>query len=252
LQLTVIGSGTAVPQKGRSAPCYLIRHGGEVIVVDLGSGAVRGLLLHGGVTVSEIDAVLISHLHPDHCSDLVPLLFALRAEELTRDDILRILGPLGMKDHYGELHRMWGHWVEPAGYELRIYDWDGREQKWGEFRIRAAQTIHSVVNLAWHIEGPDARGVILTGDGEPTRELIQLGESSDHILVAECSLPGGQILPGHMNAAQAGDLARKCRSRKLVLGHVNPGVNPGQAVVEAKNHFGGEVFVAEDGMLIEV
>ena len=84
MQLTIIGSGTAIPQKDRSAPCCLIRCGKEVIVVDLGSGSVRGILLHGGVTVREVGLVLVTHLHPDHCSDLVPFLFALRAGEMAR------------------------------------------------------------------------------------------------------------------------------------------------------------------------
>ena len=252
MQLTVIGSGTGVPQRNRSGPCYLIRTGRAVIVIDLGPCALRGLLLYGGVTVSEVGLVLLSHLHPDHCSDLVPLLFALRAEDLARNEPLWILGPPGVKDHYEKLLRIWEHRIEPAGYELHIDDWNRGELKWGDSLIRAAPTNHSIVNLAWHIEGPDGRGIILTGDGEPTGELIELGMSSDHILVAECSLPVAQTVPGHMNPHQAGDLAYMCSSRKLILSHLNPGVKPGPARIQAGKQFGGEVTVAEDGMVIEV
>jgi ribonuclease BN (tRNA processing enzyme) len=147
---------------------------------------------------------------------------------------------------------MWEHRVEPAGYELHIDDWNRGDQEWGGFRIRAARTSHSILNLAWHVEGPDGRGIILTGDGEPTRELIELGMSSDHLLVAECSLPVGQTVPGHMNPAQAGELASKCRSSKLILSHLNPWIEPGPTGIEAVKHFGGKVIVAEDGMVVEV
>ena len=252
MKLTIIGSGTAIPQRDRSAPCCLIHGDGKNIVVDLGPGSSRGLLLHAGMTVREVDLVLLSHLHPDHCSDLVPFLFALRAGELARREPLMILGPEGVEDHYGELRRTWGHRVEANGYDLSVSDWIGGEWKWGRVLVRAARTVHSVENLAWYVEGPKGDGIILTGDGESTEELIELGQTSDHILVAECSLPSGRVSHGHMNPGQAGELARRCGSRMLILTHLNPGVEPGTIRVEAKKSFGGEVIVAEDGMVIEV
>ena len=252
LKLTVIGSGPALPQRDRAAPCHLIRHGRETIVVDLGPGSARGLLLNGGITLREVGLILLTHFHPDHCHDLIPFLFALRAEELARHEPLRILGPVGMVDHYEGLRRMWEQRVEPVGYDLRIDDWNREELKWDDLRIKAARTVHSVPNLAWSIEGPEGFGIILTGDGEPTEELIELGATSDHILVTECSLPVGGTVPGHMNPAQAGDLARRCGSRKLILTHFNPDVETVPAKVEAEDHFGGEVIIAEDGMEIEI
>jgi len=252
LQLTVIGSGTAIPQRDRSAPCYLIRYGRENIVVDLGSGSVRGLLFHAGVTVREIGLVLVTHLHPDHCSDLVPLLFALRADEVARHEPLRIFGPEGLRDHYRILQQLWKHRVEPRNYALYFEEWSGGESLWGSFRIEAAPTDHSVPNLAWRIQGPDGQAIIVTGDGEPTMEMVQMCCSSRHVLVAECSLAAGETMKGHMNPGQAGELARQCRSEKLVLSHLNPGVKAGPAGMQARKQFAGEVLVAEDGMVIEV
>ena len=85
-----------------------------------------------------------------------------------------------------------------------------------------------------------------------TQDLVKMGRASDHVLVAECSLPARKVLPGHMNAAQAGELAAKCGSETLVLTHLNPEVEPGPAGSEAQKHFGGKVIVAEDGMTVEV
>ena len=142
--------------------------------------------------------------------------------------------------------------MEPDGYHLTIADWSGTKRQFGNFLLRASPTVHSVRNLAWCVEEPEGHGVILTGDGEPSGELIEMGRTSDHLLVAECSLPVGKAASGHMNAGQAGELAGKCRSRALVLTHLNPGVGAGEAGEEARKHFGGKVIVAEDGMVIEV
>jgi ribonuclease BN (tRNA processing enzyme) len=252
LKLTIIGSGTAAPQIERSAPCCLIQGNGKNIVADLGPGSSRGLLIHGGVAVGEVGLVILSHLHPDHCSDLAPFLFALRAGEPGRREPLMIVGPEGVEEHYRGLRRIWGHRVEAKGYDLSVIDWVGGDLKWGGFTFRAAVTFHSTRNLAWYVGRPEGGGIILTGDGEGSEELVDLGRSSHHILVAECSLPAGKVSPGHMNPAQAGGLAGRCGSAMLVLTHLNPDVEPGPARAEAEKHFGGEVIVAEDGMVIEI
>jgi ribonuclease BN (tRNA processing enzyme) len=208
--------------------------------------------VYGNVTVSDVGLILISHLHPDHCSDLVPFLFALRAGEMARREPLRIIGPKGLQAHYRALKQLWQHRVEPVNYDLYVEESSGEETVWGTFRIEAARTIHSETNLAWHVRGTGECSVIMTGDGEPTAELVEMGRSSRHVLIAECSLTHDETLTGHMNASQAGDLARRCRSEKLVLTHLNPGVRPGPAGIEARKEFDGEVVVAEDGMTIEV
>jgi ribonuclease BN (tRNA processing enzyme) len=252
LQLTIIGSGTAVPQKTRAAPCYLIRHENENIVVDLGPGSARGILVRGGVTVREVGLILLTHLHPDHCSDLVSFLFALRSLELERFQALEIIGPKGLMSHFDGLRAVWGHRVDPLNYKLALREWSGEELTWGSYRISAAPTNHSVPNLAWLVNASNSDGLIVTGDGEPTEELVRMGRSSRHVLIAECSLAAGETGTGHMNPGQAGDLACKCGSQKLVLTHLNPGILPVPAEMEARNQYGGEVIVAEDGMVIEM
>jgi ribonuclease BN (tRNA processing enzyme) len=162
------------------------------------------------------------------------------------------MGPEGLQSHYVALRQLWEHRVEPTDYELRVDEFSEGELEWGVFRIRAARTFHSMPNLAWRIDGPDDCGIIVTGDGEPTEELVRMGLSSAHLLISECSHPGDEIVPGHMNPGQAGELARRCRSTKLILSHLNPDVDPGLAELVARNFFGGEVIAAEDGMVIEL
>jgi len=254
VRYTTIGSGTAIPQRQRSAPCHLIQVGGQTVVVDLGPGSIWGLVRHGSVKLPDIDLLLFTHLHMDHCADLAPLLFALRSRELVRTEPLLIMGPGGLLEYYRNLQAIWEHRVDPAGFDLSIDEWVGGVFSWPGCIIGAAPTSHSISNLAWRIdaEGNGDCGVVITGDGQSTDELMDLASSADHVLVAESAAGPGELIEGHMNPAQAGELARRCGSKKLILCHINPG--PGSEAIrkEAMAHYDGEVVVAEDGMEIEI
>jgi ribonuclease BN (tRNA processing enzyme) len=82
MRLTVLGGCGAWPDAGQACSGYLVEHDGFRLLVDVGYATVPRLLER--VTADEVDAVFISHGHPDHCADLNPLL---RARAL-RDDPL--------------------------------------------------------------------------------------------------------------------------------------------------------------------
>jgi len=254
VRYTTIGSGSAVPQRHRSAPCHLIHVGGRTVVVDLGPGSIWGLVRHGSVNLPDIDLLLFTHLHMDHCADLAPLLFALRSRELARTEPLLIMGPRGLQEYYRNLQAIWDHRVDPAGFDLSIDEWTGGIFSWPGCIIGAAPTSHSISNLAWRIdaEGNDDCGVVITGDGQSTDELTDLASSGDHVLVAESAAGPGELLEGHMNPAQAGELAQKCGSRKLILCHINPGAGVEAILRESMTRYDGEVIVAEDGMVVNI
>jgi ribonuclease BN (tRNA processing enzyme) len=254
MQYITVGSGTAIPQSERSAPCHLVRVGPRTVVIDMGPGATWGLVRKGGVDLKDVDLLLFTHLHMDHCADLAPFLFALRAKELARTEPLLILGPRGLKEHYRNLQSVWEHRVSPAGYHLTIDEWTNGQYSWTGCIIDAAPTSHSVPNLAWRIDSAvdGDCGIVVTGDGQATDELINMAGSADHVLVAESSAEPGVLLDGHMNPAQAGDLARMCGSKKLILCHINPGSGPDAIMKEAQGHFEGEVIVAEDGTVLDI
>ena len=82
MDITVMGTGTVVPRLARRQSCAVVEAGGENVVLDLGNGSVRGML-HTNLDPFAVDRVFFTHFHPDHTSDIVPLLFALKygAEE---------------------------------------------------------------------------------------------------------------------------------------------------------------------------
>jgi len=254
MRYITIGSGSAVPQRERSAPCHLISIGDHNIVVDLGPGSIWSLVRHGHIGLSDIDLILFTHFHMDHCADLAPLLFALRSRDLVRSKPLYISGPQGLLEYYRKLQLIWEHRVDPAGFDLIMNEWGGAVLPCHTYSVDAAPTMHSLTNLAWRIDpGIEGEcGIVITGDGQPTDELVKLAVSADHVLVAEAAAGPGELLEGHMNPVQAGKLASICRSKKLILSHINPGAKAENILEEARSQYHGPVIVAEDGMEIEI
>ena len=254
MRYITIGSGSAVPQRERSAPCHLVCTSDHNIVIDLGPGSIWGLIRQGNIGLSDIDLILFTHLHMDHCADLAPLLFAFRSKDLVRSSPLYIFGPEGLLEYYSKLQLVWENRVDPAGFELVMKEWGEAVSPWNFFNINAAPTLHSLTNLAWRIDPgiPGECAIVITGDGQPTRELVELGSSADHVLVAESAACPGELLEGHMNPAQAGELASVCRSKKLILNHINPGAGTQEILKEAMAYYEGEVIVAQDGMMIDI
>ncbi|MCZ7626508.1 MAG: MBL fold metallo-hydrolase [Candidatus Methylomirabilis sp.] len=85
MQLTILGSGTAIPSLTRGSPGLLIEVAGSSLLCDGGAGT-RPRPLRAGIVATELDRVFYTHLHPDHTGDLVPLLFALRNPLWRRGD----------------------------------------------------------------------------------------------------------------------------------------------------------------------
>ncbi len=220
-------------------------------MVDLGPGAIWNLVRNSTTGLAEVGIVLLTHLHLDHVADLAPFLFAMKAEEIGRTSPLTVIGPEGFSDYYASLRKLYGRWVEGAGYELDIKEWPGELIEWGEFRIDAGRSMHSLPNLAYLLrESGAGAGVMFTGDGEPTLEMLQLGKGTTDTLISECSLPPGVMEEGHMNPEQAGRLAEQIQAAILVMSHLNPDCKAEEILKEATAYFGGEILVAEDGMVL--
>ena len=111
MEITVVGTGTVVPRLERRQSCVVVETGGEMLVFDLGSGAMRGML-HANLDPFAVDRVFFTHFHPDHTVDVVPLLFSIKygaEEERTRP--LYLTGPEPFGNFWASLMAVWGPWM---------------------------------------------------------------------------------------------------------------------------------------------
>jgi ribonuclease BN (tRNA processing enzyme) len=248
VRLTVLGGCGAWPAAGQACGGYLVEHDGFRLLIDPGYAIVPRLLQF--VHADDVDAVLVSHGHPDHCADLNPLL---RARTL-RDDRAPApplpvyappdaLGPVLALDRPGML-----------GEAIDVRDFDpGDEFSVGPFGVRSWLLPHWVPNAGLRLEA-DGRTLAYTGDSGPSPDLRQLARGAD-LLLAEASC-AREVPPDSArylsSASQAGQVASKAGAGQLMLTHLIPGTDPDDSVLAAAEGYAGPIAVASPGLIAEV
>ena len=242
VQVQVLGSGGPELRDHRASSSYLIWLDGKArVLVDAGGGAALRFG-ESGARVSDLDVVLLSHLHVDHSADLPVLVKSSWFED--RNAELPIYGPPGNKfmpstvgfvrtlfDPVRGAYRYLGEFISPLGkntYKLRPYDVTlkgvSANAVFSNERVRvyAAPVNHAQVPaLAWRIE---AKGKRITFSGDMNGEggtLEKLAKDSD-LLIAHHAIPedAGVVERGlHMPPSVIGRIARDTKVRSLVLSH---------------------------------
>jgi len=248
MELIILGSGTCVPSLKRNAPGYYLEAEGCRILVDCGSGTLLQLE-KAGRSYRDIDAVFITHRHPDHYADLMPLVHALlAAPHLNRVKDLCIFSPKGFIAYYeASVSSVLGH---PKGFSVRIVEIQDTFD-FGPFNIFTAKTIHSADSIAYRFD-LGGKSVVFTGDADYDQGVIALAQNAD-LLIADCSFPDSLKAKGHLSAKECGLVAAKAGVRKLVLSHLYPADSPDtERIKESGEVFDGEIVLAEDLMTINI
>jgi ribonuclease Z len=252
MRITVVGSGTVVPSLERRQSCVVVHTGGEMLVFDLGSGAVRGML-QADLDPFAIDRIFFTHFHPDHTIDAVPLLFAVNhgsREKRTRP--LRVAGPEPFVDFWASLMKVWGKWMV-GDYATLLSELPHECPSPIELagcRISWAPVEHRHESIGYRL---DAGGgaFVYTGDTEYSESVVELARGADTLLI-ECAFPDDTPIPGHLTPSGVARIASEAGVRRVVLTHIYPVTDLVDLVSEVGKGFDGEVAVAEDGLTLEV
>ncbi|GAA4625409.1 MBL fold metallo-hydrolase [Actinoallomurus vinaceus] len=238
MKITVLGGCGAWPTAGAACSGFLVEHDGHRLLLDLGYATVPELLRH--VTADQVDAVLISHGHPDHCADLNPLLRAraLAAEPAPALPVYALPGALdavlaldrpGMLDHALALREF------SAGDRLSV----------GPFTVDTRLLPHWVPNAGMRVAA-GGRILAYTGDTGPSPDVVELARDAD-LLIADATYP--EIVPPEdaaflTSARQAARQAAGAGAARLMLTHLWPGTPPETAREAARKEFAGPITVA--------
>jgi ribonuclease BN (tRNA processing enzyme) len=232
--LTVLGTDGSYPGPGGCNSGYLLQAGEFATWMDTGPGTMANLQLH--LPLSQLDAVVVSHAHPDHWSDLEGLYVAMRYF-LGRKG-LPIYAPEGLRDlMVGE---------KPDG----TFDWrviaDGETAQVGPARWTWSRSDHPVETLASRVE-VEGRALAYSADTGPEWELSSLGEGIQLALVEATMTLQEEGTIQHLSARQAGRTAASAGAERLLITHFAPPIDRAVALAEATAAFGGPVEVAEVG-----
>jgi ribonuclease BN (tRNA processing enzyme) len=234
MRLTVIGGCGAWPAAGRACSGYLVEHDGFRLLIDPGY-AVTPLL-----DPSSLDAVFISHGHPDHCADLNPLLRG-RVLGSPGSPPLPVLSLAGAIDPVLALD---GAWVSDAARTQAVEP--GARFEVGPFVATTHLLPHHVPNLGIRLSAGGV-AVAYTGDTGPSPEIASLATAAD-LLLAEATYPERVPEPDApylSTAEQAGRDAVTAGVGHLVLTHLWPGIPPAEAIAAAAASYSGPIDVAE-------
>jgi ribonuclease BN (tRNA processing enzyme) len=248
VQLTVLGAGPAYTNRpGATGAAYLIRSGATAILLDLGQGSFPRLM--AALEPSELAAAFVSHLHPDHFIDLVPLRHYLRYE-FDPGRRVRVFGPGGLDDRLDCLHGQPGFSAEAldvTALAVGSVSIDGLE-------VEARLVTHTKDSFAFRVaQGAASRGLVDSGDCGRADDLVPLIQPGD-VLLSEVSFGPGSVPQGafHLNSAAVGELASSTGVGRVLLTHLQMG-NDERATIEAvRARFEGPVELVEPGTQVEI
>jgi ribonuclease BN (tRNA processing enzyme) len=253
MQITILGSGTATPSLERNASGIAIECSESLLLVDMGPGTLRRMC-EAGVDAKLVDAIFITHFHPDHVSDLIPFLFASNyAFGPARPTPFHLVGPEGLEQMYQQFVGIYDGWIVPTGGRLLLRELSDRVPTFSDLpgvSVRSVRSAHTPTSRAFRIDA-DGVSVTITGDTDESDAIVELARSSN-VLICECSMPEGQKVPGHLVPSEAGRMGSKAGVGTLVLTHFYPPCEEVDVVAQAAESFAGRIVRAQDLMKIGV
>jgi ribonuclease BN (tRNA processing enzyme) len=254
-RVVVLGGCGAWPEPGRACSGFLLEHDGYRVALDLGYGTLPRLLaLLGSATAVGLDAVIVTHDHPDHDVDLHGL-FRARLYDGRHEPRIPLYSPeavlervAGLEDSDRSMPELVFSWRPlPAGaYEL------------GPFRLESWVLPHYVPNAGVRLSTPQLT-VAYTGDTGPDSALAELGRDADLYIVDATDRwqqagipPGVPGAPMNLTSREAGEAAAAAGADRLMLTHFWPGNDRNRSRAAAAAVFPGEVLIADEGAVIHL
>ena len=250
LQLIILGSGTGIPSLRRGSPGLLVLSDDSVVLIDSGPGTLRKML-EVGITCRDVDILLYTHAHPDHVSDLVPILFACKYPDCPRQKDLLCMGGPGFAHYFDQLKDIYGPWIDSPSYHLEVKEVSENEPPFHDLQISSKGMAHLPGSVGYRLDSDEAKSIAVSGDTDYCQNLVELAYESD-LLVLECSFPDEKRVQGHLTPSLAGRIGLESRCKKLLLTHLYPICDQYDVVRQCKEAYGGDIMVGEDLMKIEV
>ncbi|GAB7182969.1 MBL fold metallo-hydrolase [Kitasatospora sp. Ki12] len=251
LRLAVLGSATPYPSADNPCSGYLVSGGGARVWVDAGTGTLGPLQRH--VRLDELDAIWISHLHADHCADLLTAYYGALYADLRLAAPIPLYAPPGTADRLADFLTNTARRspVESAFAVAELTD--GHRVEVGPLTLTSRSVEHGMPAFALRVAA-GGRSLVYSGDTAPCPALTELARDCDLLLCeAESAEPEPDAGAGlHHTPEQAGATAAAARAARLVVTHVGRAMTPAEAVGRAEAHFAGPVAHADPGATFTV
>lgn len=251
MKITLLGTGTSLPDKDRVQSGILVESNGEPFLFDVGSGVLYRLN-QTGIRITDLEHVFISHFHIDHCSDFLTLCQSMWLSGY--DKTLSLYAPPSMREWSRGVHDIaFSYLREKILLEKRILDEEDTIYL-ENLTITTAPTTHSTIeSRAFRFE-QDGKSVVFTADTAPCKEVIDLARDVD-LLIHECNWLDGNHPKGvHTSPSELTTIVEKCQPKRVVLVHVDPSVvkNQDEVISTVGRRSNSEIIMSEDLMVLDL
>ena len=252
MRITVLGKSPAWQDAGGACSGYLVEAGGRCLLLDCGNGVFAKLRAARDFT--DVQAVVISHLHADHFFDLVPYAYALAYSHQARAAGARPLlyAPPGARETFRRVTAAWdAEDLIEQSFALREYD-PAQELALDPLTLRFHEVPHFIRTHAVQVRA-DGASFTYGADCRPNEAIVDFARDTD-LLMLEATLeqPEEQQPRGHLTPAEAGEHAQQAGARRLVLTHVSSDHDDAWIRAEAERAFGGPVALAHEGATYDI
>ncbi|OZM74174.1 MBL fold metallo-hydrolase [Amycolatopsis antarctica] len=249
MRLTILGCSGSVPGPDAAASGYLLEADGFLLGIELGNGTLARLQTLR--SPFDLDALLLTHLHADHCADVSALAVYRRYHPAPPYEVrprrLPVLAPAEAPQRLANAYA--AHESERRGTDLSdVFDFralDAGATRIGPFTVTAHPVDHPTAAFGVRVEHG---GSVLayTGDTGPCPQLDDLAAGAD-VLLCEASWTDAPDRPAgvHLSGRQAGELAARAGVGRLLLTHIAPWTDRGEVLAEATAAFAGAALVEQ-------
>jgi len=256
MKLHVLGSGSCLVAQKRTSSGYLIETSDSLVMLDTGTGTTK-TMREKGFSTRELDAIVNTHRHPDHVSDLVPIIQDKVVRSFSEEEPnLTLYGP---EDHihyvkdrmHHEMREHWEDFNEKFGFRIDVKELNKTDEIAG-LKVESFYAEHGPEDFnCVSLKLSEEKTVFFTGDTDYFEGLAENASGAD-MIVADCSKPDELKSEGHMTPSECAKVAQKADVETLVLSHLYPEAEESDIAEKASEIFKGEIIVAEDLMTLEV
>ncbi|MDO4665190.1 MAG: MBL fold metallo-hydrolase [Actinomycetaceae bacterium] len=262
MKLTILGATGSMSGPLGPASSYMVESANTRLVLDLGPGSFGRLWDYGA---ERLDALLFSHLHADHVSDIISLQVFRKWHPRRQFVPLPVYGPPGTLQRFAQIEGAAAGTTYGDEFVFTPFTVGGQYQI-GDFTVKTWRANHSADAYIMRLETRvDDRMVSLcyTGDTDACPQLVEAAADCDFLL-SECGFTSSDQARGvHLDGRRAAEMAVAAHARKLVLTHIQPWTDPAVPVAEAEDYLAnyegdapallrGQVAVAKAGQVYQI
>lgn len=251
MKLTILGSGTVVPDGARNSAGYFVESDDVSLMMDCGAGTVHALARYG-CDWERMTHLYISHFHIDHIGELASLFFAFRhGMRSERKEPLTIIGPRGLDGIMEGLRQTFGEKLFSAKFpvSLNLLAPGDQVELSGRVSLAVAKTPHTDESLAVRI-ADGASSICYTGDTDYSESVANFFAKTS-VMISECSFRERHPDVAHVTVNDVARMAALAETEQLIVTHFYFDVDEESLRREIQRDYSGEIIIGKDGFKIE-